>query len=112
MDNSQKTTESKPQNFRWLAVTAGPVTRDSHYLEHGYKTARLSFRRLFDTAPDAMVLANTHGRIILVNSQTEQLFGYNRDELIGMQLEMLMPERFRDAHIDDPSGFAIETRTR
>jgi PAS domain S-box-containing protein len=56
------------------------------------------FRQLLDTAPDAMVVAGDDGRIILVNLQTETLFGYTRAELVGQPLSLLIPERFRDAH--------------
>lgn len=56
------------------------------------------FRRLFETAPDAQLLADSSGRILLVNMQAEQLFGYDRSELIGKPLEALMPERFRTGH--------------
>jgi formate hydrogenlyase transcriptional activator len=59
-----------------------------------------------------MVLANTHGRIILVNAQTEHLFGYCREELIGKQLEMLMPERFREGHSGHLPANSVEPRIR
>ncbi len=107
MDKSLETNRSRAGSLRWLAVSAGTYNRD----RTNYRAARLSFRRLFESAPDAMVLANSQGRIILVNAQTEHLFGYGRDELIGRQLEMLMPERFHEGH----SGhrcLSIEPRIR
>jgi PAS domain S-box-containing protein len=55
-------------------------------------------RRLLDSAPDAMVIAGHDGRIVLVNSQTEKLFGYKREELLGQPVEVLVPERFWDLH--------------
>jgi PAS domain S-box-containing protein len=54
--------------------------------------------RLLDTAPDAMVVVGPDGTIRFVNVQTENLFGYARDELLGRQLEFLIPERFRGTH--------------
>src|ERR1700677_618921 len=56
------------------------------------------FRHLLDAAPDAMVVVGGDGLIQLVNVQTEALFGYSRSELIGEQLEILIPARFRRGH--------------
>jgi len=56
------------------------------------------FRALLETAPDAMVLVGKDGRMVLVNAQTEKLFGYARAELLGKLVEMLVPVRFRDQH--------------
>ena len=57
------------------------------------------FRALLESAPDAMVIANEHGRITLVNAQTERLFGYGREELLGQPVEILIPERYRGHHV-------------
>ncbi len=57
-----------------------------------------SFRDLLDAAPDAMIVVNSRGRIVLVNIQTEKLFGYQRDELLNKPLEILIPPRFRQQH--------------
>lgn len=62
------------------------------------KKAQQRILALLDSAPDAMVVAGGDGRIILVNSQTEQLFGYNREELLGQPVEVLVPERFWVEH--------------
>jgi len=56
------------------------------------------FEKLFETSPDAIVVSNEKGQISSINSQVERLFGYNRQELIGQSVEILVPERFRDAH--------------
>lgn len=56
------------------------------------------FRRFIESAPDAMVIAQRDGTIVLVNAQTEELFGYQREELLGAKVEMLVPEKFRVTH--------------
>ncbi|HYG94217.1 MAG TPA: EAL domain-containing protein [Nocardioides sp.] len=54
--------------------------------------------QVVEAAPNAMILVDTAGRIVLVNSEAERSFGYGRDELLGMSVERLVPERLRSAH--------------
>jgi len=68
--------------------------------------------RLLDTAPDAMVVVGNDGQILLVNLRTEELFGYARSELLGQQLELLIPERARHGHARHLSRFFAEPTMR
>lgn len=67
---------------------------------------------LLDSAPDAIVIVQQDGRIVLVNSQAESLFGYHRDEMVGQKVETLMPERYRDPHVGHRNGFFTDPRVR
>lgn len=67
---------------------------------------------LVETMADAIVVVNSHGKIALVNGQTESLFGYKRGELIGRELEMLIPARYRDRHLGYRTGFVSNPHPR
>jgi len=65
-----------------------------------------------DAAPDAMIIIDSSGVIRLANRQVSALFGYAKDELIGKPVEVLIPERFRDRHVEKREGYARSPHTR
>ena len=86
-------------------VTHLKVLRDAKLIE-----AR--FRDLLESTPDAIVIVNVTGRIVLVNSQAEKVFGYLRGDLLAQPVEILLPNRFRAAHLGHRVGFFAQPRTR
>ena len=71
------------------------------------------FRGLLEAAPDALVIVGRSGKIELVNGQTERLFGYRRDELLGQPIESLVPPRYHTVHPRHREGyFATDPHTR
>ncbi|MDQ3897503.1 MAG: PAS domain S-box protein [Actinomycetota bacterium] len=80
--------------------------------EERIRASEERFRGLLESAPDAMVIVGAEGTIVLVNRQTEQMFGYGRDELVGQPVETLVPEQFRPRHASHRSGFAHSPQAR
>ncbi|MGA7854241.1 MAG: sigma 54-interacting transcriptional regulator [Candidatus Acidiferrales bacterium] len=70
------------------------------------------FHALFDFSPDAIIVCDQRGAITEANSQVEKFFGYNRAELLGQSVEILVPERFRDAHPEHRREYSAQPRTR
>jgi len=88
-----------------IDVTQLKMRRDARLIEARY-------RDLLESMPDAIVIINTIGRVILVNGQAEALFGYARDELLGQSLEALLPERFRAQHVGHRGRYLEQPRMR
>ncbi|MBO0799055.1 MAG: PAS domain S-box protein [Blastocatellia bacterium] len=70
------------------------------------------FRGLLESAPDPIVIVNRQGQIVLVNTQTEKIFGYRREDLLGQQIEILIPERFHGKHVGHRAGYSDNPHTR
>jgi len=69
-------------------------------------------RKLLEWAPDALVITDSNGLIVMVNQRTESMFGYSREELVGRSVEMLVPPRFRNDHADMLHRFSTQPQTR
>jgi PAS domain S-box-containing protein len=80
--------------------------------EQKIRLSEIRFRTLLDSAPDAIVIVDREGRINMVNNQTENWFGYKRDQLIGEPVEILVPERFRQIHTSYRNHFNAHPATR
>ena len=70
------------------------------------------FRLAVESSPSGMVMVDAGGTIMLVNAETERLFGYKRDELMGRSMDLLVPERFRGAHPRHRAGFMARPEAR
>src|SRR5262245_32466941 len=79
---------------------------------HESAAAEARFRGLIEVAPDAIVTTDGRGRIVLVNGQTEALFGYRREEMLGQLIEMLLPERYHGEHVGHRSSYSQSPRIR
>jgi two-component system sensor kinase FixL len=101
-------------NYRWVLDNGAPrFSSEGMFL--GYigsciditerKQAQARFELLVEASPNGIVLFKTHGQIVLVNAFAEKLFGYERQELIGQGVELLVPDRFRGDSAARPAGF-------
>jgi formate hydrogenlyase transcriptional activator len=80
--------------------------------EEKLRESEQQFRSLFEFSPDAIVVTDQDGKIAEVNGQIEKLFGYQRDELLGQPVEILVPERFRRTHPDHRNKYNVQPHTR
>jgi PAS domain S-box-containing protein len=92
----------------WRLAAETSVARDMTERQR----AEARFRGLLEAVPDAMVCVRADGRIALVNAQTERLFGYQRDELVGQPVEMLVPDVLQDAHRGRRAGYEADRQPR
>lgn len=77
-----------------------------------YQKIKEQYEKLLESTPDAMLFVNRESRMVLVNTQFEIIFGYTKDEIIGKDLEILIPERFRKSHRANVHDFFVNPRNR
>ncbi len=108
--------------LRWISVTARPIHDTEGHLAGGVAVfgdvterkqaeARLQasearFRGFLESAPEAMLAVDVAGKIVLANAQTQKLFGFRREELLGQPVEMLVPSAVRSRHAEHRAQFA------
>lgn len=92
------------KELRGFTVMTRDISTDSQFEER--------FRRVVESAPNAMVMINRNGLIEMVNTQAEQVFGYGREEMLGQLVELLVPERFRHHHSGLRDAFYGEPQSR
>jgi len=88
------------------------VTLDRVHLLVERKQTEERFRLVVESAPNAIVLVNEQGKVSMVNSQTEKFFGYDRTELIEINIESLVPERFRGKHMGYRASYFVVLQAR
>ena len=87
-------------------------TRRAEHSEVALRESEVRFRSLLESAPDAIVIVDAKGKIVLVNSQAERLFGYARSELLDNPIEILIPKRYREKHPDHRRSFFAHSSVR
>lgn len=89
-----------------------PPDNRSQQLAQALRESEERFRRVVEYAPSAMIMIDTLGRIEMVNIQAESVFGYERQDMLGQSIEMLLPERFRSQHPHLREAFFAEPKSR
>ncbi len=110
VDITAKTVRDRLGKIKLIAVSHKDVT-EFRVMNQG-KMLEARYRGLLESMPDAIVVVNQTGRIVLVNGQAEELFGYAHGGLLGKPVEILLPARFREAHIGHRTQYFFEAKTR
>jgi PAS domain S-box-containing protein len=95
-----------------LWITGARLFVREHEARAGAEAAETKFRGLLESAPDGIISVDLEGRIVLLNTQAERMFGYSRDELLGQPIEILLPERLRAPHLKHRTRYHSAPTTR
>jgi protein-histidine pros-kinase len=99
-------------NFMRSVATVIATAMQRKHDEESVRRSEVYFRGLLESAPDGMAIIDATGSILLVNKESERLFGYERSELIGKKIEILVPERYRQYHPGHRDDFFGDPRLR
>jgi len=102
----------KPDELAQVTSAINEMTKRLNEDITAIRRTEEKFQGLLESAPDAIVIADTEGRVTLVNSQTEKLFGYPREELLGKPVETLIPARYRNTHPGNRANFLTKPHIR
>jgi PAS domain S-box-containing protein len=94
------------------SIPSPPAEQEAAARLGAAQAAEAKFRGLLEAAPDAMVILGSDRTIALVNDELQRMFGYRREELLGRPVEVLIPERLRDAHVKHRGSYFGEPRAR
>ena len=103
--------KTKAELIKELEATRKKV-RELDACREDYEKARERYEKLLDSTPDAMLFVNGQRKIVLVNAQFESIFGYKQEEIVGKTLEILVPERYKEAHRQLVQNFFLNPRMR
>ena len=103
-----------PKQIRAIDDASAPIPSDENEPARAaeIRWSEKTLWKLLEAAPDGIVVINRLGQIVLSNLQTEKMFGYRREELLGQPVEILVPERFRRDHIRQRNDFFFMPRSR
>ncbi|MBI4641226.1 MAG: response regulator [Candidatus Tectomicrobia bacterium] len=109
--------EAREENERLVRLVSAVAAQlgsviQSKRVEEALRESEVMAQRLFESAPDALVVVNPKGRIVRINTQAEQMFGYSRDELLDKLIEVLIPEHFRERHMEQRAGYIAHPHIR
>ncbi len=102
------------ENILYTTLSALPVYNDAGAVSEvrltltditERKASQERFAALMESAPDAMIVVDNEGSLVLVNSQVEKVFGYSKEELLGQKIEILVPDEIKDVHVGLRNGY-------